>query len=67
MYLFFGKSAYYEKYLFAAIFQQKPCLYKMEIQGGSILWLEFTRCKLGKTRQCCDYDEVSLNHELNGQ
>ena len=26
MYLFFEKSAYYKKYLFAAVLQQKPCI-----------------------------------------
>ena len=40
---------------------------KLNLRGGSILWLELIRCKLSETKQSCNYDEVSSNHELNGQ
>ena len=38
-----------------------------EKKRGSILRIELIRCKLSETKQSCNYDEVSSNHELNGQ
>ena len=46
--------------------ENRPNL-KLKLRGGSILWLELIRCKLSETKQSCNYDEVSSNHELNGQ
>ena len=48
-------------------YEKRPNL-KLKLRGaGSILWLELIRCKLSETKQSCNYDEVSSNHELNGQ